>query len=33
MIGKAIGFGFVTARDAVARVLIKLRVTPNRLTI
>jgi len=33
MVGKAIGFGFVTARDAVARVLIKLRVTPNRLTI
>jgi phosphatidylglycerophosphate synthase len=33
MIGKAIGFGFITARDAVARVLVKLRVTPNKLTL
>jgi CDP-diacylglycerol--glycerol-3-phosphate 3-phosphatidyltransferase len=33
MIGKAIGRGFSAARDAVARVLLKLRITPNVLTI
>jgi len=33
MIGRAIGFGFVTARDFVARGLIRLAVTPNMLTL
>ena len=33
MIGRSIGFGFITARDAVARVLIRLKVTPNALTL
>ena len=33
MIGKAIGLGFITARDFLARGLIKLRVTPNMLTL
>jgi CDP-diacylglycerol---glycerol-3-phosphate 3-phosphatidyltransferase len=33
MIGRAIGFAFSTARDAVARVLIRLKVTPNMLTL
>jgi CDP-diacylglycerol--glycerol-3-phosphate 3-phosphatidyltransferase len=33
MIGKVIATGFSTARDAVARVLLRLRVTPNVLTI
>ncbi|MEI8191559.1 MAG: CDP-alcohol phosphatidyltransferase family protein, partial [candidate division NC10 bacterium] len=32
MIGRAIGFGFSTARDFVARGLIRLAVTPNMLT-
>ncbi len=33
MIGRAIGFAFGTARDALARVLIRLRVTPNTLSL
>ena len=33
MIGRGIGFGFVTARDAVARVLLRLGVRPNTLSI
>ena len=33
MIGRAIGFGFSTARDFVARGLIRLAVTPNMLTL
>ena len=33
MIGRAVGFGFATARDAVARVLVKLGVSPNMLTL
>ncbi len=33
MIGKSIGWGFAAARDALAGVLVKLRVTPNTLTI
>lgn len=33
MIGKMIGFGFTTSRDALARRLIKLGATPNMLTI
>lgn len=33
MIGRAIGFGFCTARDFVARVLIRIGVTPNGLTL
>ncbi|MDP6046109.1 MAG: CDP-alcohol phosphatidyltransferase family protein [Phycisphaerae bacterium] len=33
MIGRSVGFGFSTARDAVARVLVKLGVTPNALTL
>ena len=33
MIGKSIGWVFATARDALARGLIFLRVTPNSLTI
>ena len=33
MIGKAIGFGFATARDAVARVLVACGVSPNMLTL
>ena len=33
MIGRGVGFGFSTARDAIARVLVKLRVTPNALTL
>ena len=32
-LGKAIGFGFSTARDAVARFLIRFGVTPNFLTL
>ena len=33
MIGRAIGFGFSTARDFVARGLIRVAVTPNMLTV
>ena len=33
MIGRAVGFGFATARDFVARGLIRLRVSPNALTL
>ena len=33
MIGRAIGFGFSTARDFVARGLIRVAVTPNMLTL
>ncbi len=33
MIGRGVGFGFSTARDAVARCLVKVRVTPNALTL
>jgi CDP-diacylglycerol--glycerol-3-phosphate 3-phosphatidyltransferase len=33
MIGRAVGFGFSTARDFVARGLIRLRVTPDALTL
>ena len=33
MIGRSIGTGFIIARDAVARVLIRLKVTPNMLTL
>ena len=33
MIGRAIGFGFATARDFVARGLIRVRVSPNALTL
>lgn len=33
MIGRAIGFGFATARDFIARGLIKARVPPNALTL
>ena len=33
MIGRAIGFGFATARDFVARGLIRVGVTPNALTL
>lgn len=33
MIGRAVGFGFATARDAVARVLIAVGATPNALTL
>ena len=33
MIGRAIGFGFCTARDAVARGLIVMKVSPNALTL
>lgn len=33
MIGRSIGTGFIIARDAVARVLIRLKVTPNALTL
>jgi CDP-diacylglycerol--glycerol-3-phosphate 3-phosphatidyltransferase len=33
MIGRAIGRGFSVARDAVARVLIAARITPNMLTL
>lgn len=33
MIGRTIGNGFITARDFCARVLIRLRVTPNMLTL
>lgn len=33
MLGRAIGWGFSTARDFVARGLIRLRVTPNALTL
>jgi len=33
MIGREIGFGFATARDFVARGLIRLHVTPNALTL
>jgi CDP-diacylglycerol--glycerol-3-phosphate 3-phosphatidyltransferase len=33
MIGRAIGWFFVTWRDGLARLLVKLRVTPNALTI
>ncbi len=32
MVGKTIGHGFAVARDVVARVLIKLKVSPNALT-
>ncbi|MFP4053788.1 MAG: CDP-alcohol phosphatidyltransferase family protein [Phycisphaerae bacterium] len=33
MIGRGIGWGFATARDALARGLVKLRVTPNMLSV
>ena len=33
MIGRAVGFGFATARDCVARVLVRMRVSPNVLTL
>ena len=33
MIGRGVGFGFTTLRDAVARCLVKLGVTPNALTL
>ena len=33
MIGRGVGFGFSTARDAIARGLVKVRVTPNALTL
>jgi CDP-diacylglycerol--glycerol-3-phosphate 3-phosphatidyltransferase len=33
MIGRAIGFGFVTARDFVARGLIRVGISPNTLTL
>ncbi len=33
MIGRMVGFGFSTARDAIARLLVRLRVTPNMLTL
>ena len=33
MIGRAIGFGFATARDVVARGLLRAGVTPNMLTV
>jgi len=33
MIGRSVGFGFSTARDAVARCLVKACVTPNALTL
>ncbi|MDP6636098.1 MAG: CDP-alcohol phosphatidyltransferase family protein [Phycisphaerae bacterium] len=33
MIGRGVGFGFSTLRDAVARCLVKLGVTPNALTL
>lgn len=33
MIGRAIGFGFITARDFVARCLLRVHVTPNMLTL
>ena len=32
MIGRAVGFGFATARDLLARGLIRIHVTPNMLT-
>ncbi len=33
MIGRAVGFGFSTARDAFARFLVRLGVTPNTLSL
>lgn len=33
MIGRGVGFGFSTARDALARGLVKVGVTPNMLTL
>jgi phosphatidylglycerophosphate synthase len=33
MIGRGIGFGFSTARDFIARGLVRMRVTPNMLTL
>ena len=33
MIGRGVGFGFSTARDAIARRLVKIGVTPNALTL
>ncbi len=33
MIGRAVGFGFATARDAVARGLVRLGVTPDTLSL
>jgi len=33
MIGRGVGFGFSTARDAIARGLVKVGVTPNALTL
>lgn len=33
MIGRAIGYGFITARDALARVLVRIGITPNVLTL
>jgi CDP-diacylglycerol--glycerol-3-phosphate 3-phosphatidyltransferase len=33
MIGRAVGFGFSTARDFIARGLVRLRVTPDTLTL
>jgi phosphatidylglycerophosphate synthase len=33
MIGRAVGFGFATTRDTLAKVLIRLHVTPNALTL
>ncbi|MBL7218686.1 MAG: CDP-alcohol phosphatidyltransferase family protein [Phycisphaerae bacterium] len=33
MIGRGVGFGFSTARDAIARGLVKAGVTPNALTL
>jgi CDP-diacylglycerol---glycerol-3-phosphate 3-phosphatidyltransferase len=33
MIGRGVGYGFSTARDAIARGLVKCRVTPNALTL
>ncbi|MBS3734636.1 MAG: CDP-alcohol phosphatidyltransferase family protein [Phycisphaerae bacterium] len=33
MIGRSVGFGFATARDAIARGLVRLHVTPNTLSL
>jgi len=33
MIGRGVGFGFATARDAIARLLVRLGVSPNTLTL
>lgn len=33
MIGKGIGFGFASARDTIARLLVRTRITPNMLSV